>query len=126
MKWFENLTLVLRSSVTTLQEKVENPERMLHQLILDMEEEVRRVRDNVAQAIADEIQLGKRVEKARADAEVWAGRNVGVRAVWPAGRQGRAGGGAERIVRPARRQGPRGRGAATPVRGEGTPGPVAA
>ena len=71
MKWLENFTLVMRSSVTTLREKIEDPERMLHQLIVDMEEELEAVRESVAEAIADEIQLGKRVQKAREESDQW-------------------------------------------------------
>ncbi|HEY2839541.1 MAG TPA: PspA/IM30 family protein, partial [Pirellulales bacterium] len=59
------------SSITTIREKVEDPERMLHQLLVDMEEEQCRVRRSVAEAIADEIQLGKQVAKARAESETW-------------------------------------------------------
>jgi phage shock protein A len=71
MNWMESFSFVIRSSVTTLREKVENPERMLHQLLVDMEEEQCRVRSSVAEAIADEIQLGKQVDKARQDSETW-------------------------------------------------------
>ena len=71
MKWLENFTLVMRSSITTLREKVEDPERMLHQLIVDMEEELGCVRSSVAAAIADEIQLGQRVERAGREAQQW-------------------------------------------------------
>lgn len=71
MKWLENFTLVMRSSITTLREKVEDPERMLHQLLIDMEEELEAVRRSVAEAMADEILLGKRAQKARDDAAQW-------------------------------------------------------
>ena len=71
MKWLENFTLVMRSSITTLREKVEDPERMLHQLIVDMEEELEAVRAGVAEAIADEIQLGKRAQQAREESDQW-------------------------------------------------------
>ncbi|MCH8830891.1 MAG: PspA/IM30 family protein [Planctomycetes bacterium] len=71
MKWLRNFTLVMRSSITTLREKVENPERMLHQLIIDMEEELDVVRSSVAETIADEIQMGKRAQKSRAEADEW-------------------------------------------------------
>lgn len=71
MKWLDNFALVMRSSITTLREKVEDPERMLHQLVVDMEEELDSIRESVAEAIADEIQLGKRVQKARDDADRW-------------------------------------------------------
>jgi phage shock protein A len=74
MAWFDSFTLVMRSSVTALREKVENPERMIHQLIVDMEEELETVRAHVAEAIADEIQMGRRVDKAREEADQWMDR----------------------------------------------------
>ena len=42
MKWLTNFSLVMRSNITTLKEKIEDPERMLHQLIIDMAEELDR------------------------------------------------------------------------------------
>ena len=74
MKWLSQFSLVMRSSATTLREKVENPERMLHQLVLDMEEELDRVRSSVAEAVADEIQMRTRCEREQNDAESWSQR----------------------------------------------------
>jgi phage shock protein A len=71
MNWLTNFSLVIRSSITGLCERFENPERMLNQLIIDMEEELERVRGNVAGVIADEIQLGRQVDKARAEVSQW-------------------------------------------------------
>jgi phage shock protein A len=71
MTWLTNFSLVIRSSITGLCERFENPERMLNQLVIDMEEELERVRGNVAGVIADEIQLGRQVEKARAEVSQW-------------------------------------------------------
>jgi phage shock protein A len=71
MSWLSQFTFVMRSSITRLREQVEDPERMLHQLILDLEEEHARVRRSVARAIADEIQLGKRVERQRNESRQW-------------------------------------------------------
>ena len=71
MPWLERFTLVMRSSITTLREKIEDPERMVHQLICDMEEELEAVRGSVAEAIADEIQLRKRADRARDEAADW-------------------------------------------------------
>ena len=71
MKWFDSFTLVMRSNITTLREKVEDPERMLHQLIIDMQEELERIRHSVAEAMADEIQLRKQVARTREEAEQW-------------------------------------------------------
>lgn len=74
MKWLDNFTFVMKSSITTLREKIEDPERMLHQLICDMEEELVMVREAVAAAIADEIQLSKQVDKAKGDINLWLDR----------------------------------------------------
>src|SRR5688572_22193662 len=71
MKWINDFTLVMRSTATSFWERVQDPERMLHQLLIDMEEESDRVRQSVAGAIADEIQMGRDVEAARADSEQW-------------------------------------------------------
>ena len=71
MKWFSDFGLVVRSNLSTLREKLEDPERMLHQLIIDMEEELDRVRDSVAEAIADEIHLARQLEAARREVAEW-------------------------------------------------------
>ena len=71
MSWLKQFTLVMRSSITTLREKVEDPERMLHQLIVDMEEELDRVRTAVAGAIADEIQMEAKCRRTREESAQW-------------------------------------------------------
>ena len=71
MKLMNNISLILRSSITALEEKVQDPGRMLQQLIIDMEEELERVRTSVAGAIADEIQLKKSCQRAREEADHW-------------------------------------------------------
>ncbi len=71
MSWIEQFSLVMRSNITVLRERFEDPERMLHQLLIDMEEELEGVRRGVAEALADEIQLRKQVDTARHEAEQW-------------------------------------------------------
>lgn len=71
MKWLNQFSLVMRSSLTTLRESVENPERMLHQLVIDMEQELDTVRASVAEAVADEIQMRKRAAREADEAEGW-------------------------------------------------------
>lgn len=71
MAWISNFSLVMRSSLTALREKVEDPERMLHQLLIDMEEELDRIRSSVAEAVADEIQMKKRADRERETATLW-------------------------------------------------------
>jgi phage shock protein A len=74
MRWIQNFSLFMRSNITAMRETFENPERMVHQLIIDMEEELERIRANVAGAIADEILLRKRVQAAREEAQQWIDR----------------------------------------------------
>lgn len=74
MAWLKDFKLVVRSSITALREKVEDPERMIHQLLIDMEEELDRVKDSVADAIADEIQLGRQLAKAKQESAQWTER----------------------------------------------------
>lgn len=71
MQWLNQFTFVMKSSITALREKIEDPERMLQQLIIDMEEEQESVRRSVAEAIADEIQLGKQVDREREAGKEW-------------------------------------------------------
>ncbi len=71
MQWLNQFTFVMKSSITALREKIEDPERMLQQLIIDMEEEQEAVRRSVAEAIADEIQLGKQVDRGREAGKEW-------------------------------------------------------
>lgn len=71
MKWLNQFSLVMRSSLTTLRESVENPERMLHQLVIDMEQELDTVRASVAEAVADEIQMRKRAAREADEAAGW-------------------------------------------------------
>jgi phage shock protein A len=74
MSWIEQFSLVMRSNLTVLRERFEDPERMLHQLLIDMEEELESVRHSVAEAMADEIQLRRQRDAAREEAEQWLAR----------------------------------------------------
>ena len=74
MSWIERFSLVMRTNITVLRERFEDPERMLHQLLIDMEEELEGVRRSVAEALSDEIQLRKQVDSARHDADQWLAR----------------------------------------------------
>lgn len=71
MRWFSQFSLIMRSNISSLCESVENPERMLHQLILDMQDELVRVKQSVAEAIADEILMCKTVEREQAEVHAW-------------------------------------------------------
>jgi phage shock protein A len=71
MSWLKRFSLVIQTNMSAFIEQFEDPERVLNQLIIDMEEELERVRASTAAVIADEIQLGKRVAKAREEATQW-------------------------------------------------------
>jgi phage shock protein A len=71
MQWLETFTLVMRSQMTMLRERIENPERMIHQLILDMEEELELARRRIAEALADETHLAQEVARAETQAGLW-------------------------------------------------------
>jgi phage shock protein A len=76
MRWLETFSLVMKSSITSLREKIEDPERLLNQMIIDMDEELLHVRESVAGAIADEILLRKKARAAADDAAQWDERAV--------------------------------------------------
>ncbi len=74
MTWLDTFSFVMRANITTLRERVVNPERMLHQLIIDMDQELEQVRASVAAAIADQIQLERKVENSRKEVDHWSQR----------------------------------------------------
>ncbi len=74
MKWLTQFSLIMRSNLTTLKDKIEDPERTLLQLLIDMEDELDSVRSKVAEAIADEIQMRHRTERERAEVGKWTDR----------------------------------------------------
>jgi phage shock protein A len=74
MNLIDRFSLVMKTSISTLREKIEDPERMLHQLICDMEEDLATVRESVAAAVADGIQLSKQIEAARREIDLWLSR----------------------------------------------------
>lgn len=71
MSWLNTFSFVMRANITTLRERFSDPERMLHQLIIDMEQELGRVRESVAAAIADQIQLERKVKKTQEEIDHW-------------------------------------------------------
>lgn len=74
MTFIDTFSLMMRSNITVLCEKMNDPEKTLHQLIIDMEEELDRAKYRVAGAIADEIQLRNKVDQHRNEAQLWLNR----------------------------------------------------
>lgn len=71
MSWLNTFSFIMRANVTTLRDRFSDPERMLHQLLIDMEDELERVRGSVAGAIADQIQLERKVAKSTDEVQHW-------------------------------------------------------
>lgn len=69
MALLERVSTLLRANLNELVEKAEDPERLLKQIVLDMENQLMQVKTQVAVAVADEHLL----EKKRADHERQAG-----------------------------------------------------
>jgi phage shock protein A len=70
MALLERVSTLLRANLNDLVDKAEDPERMLKQIVLDMENQLLQVKTQVAIAIADEHLLGKkRAEHAEQAAE---------------------------------------------------------
>jgi len=60
MALLERVTTLLRANLNDLVEKAEDPERMLKQIVLDMENQLMQVKTQVAVAIADQHLLEKK------------------------------------------------------------------
>jgi phage shock protein A len=71
MALLERVAALLRANVNDLMDKAEDPEKMLKQLVLDMENQLLQVKTQVAIAIADQHLLEKKMKEHDAAAEEW-------------------------------------------------------
>jgi len=71
MALLERVSTLLRANITDLIEKAEDPEKMLRQLLLDMENQLLQVKTQVAIAIADQHLLEKKKKEHDDAAEAW-------------------------------------------------------
>jgi phage shock protein A len=74
MALMERVTTLLRANLNDLIEKAEDPEKMLKQLVLDMENQLLQVKTQVAIAIADQHLLEKKTAEHEAAALNWKGK----------------------------------------------------
>jgi phage shock protein A len=74
MALMERVATLLRANVNDLIDRAEDPEKMLKQLLLDMENQLLQVKTQVAIAIADGHLLEKRVREQEAAAASWRGK----------------------------------------------------
>jgi phage shock protein A len=68
---FDRLRRLIRSNVNDAVRKAEDPEKMLNQLILDMNKQLTEAKRNVATAITEEKRLLRQVEEQRNGAAEW-------------------------------------------------------
>jgi phage shock protein A len=71
MALLERVSTLLRANLNDLIEKAEDPERMLKQIVLDMENQLMQVKTQVAIAIADEHLLEKKRAEHTEQAAEW-------------------------------------------------------
>jgi phage shock protein A len=71
MNFAHRFTLMVKGSLNALMDQIEDPEQSLHQLILEMEEQLEVAKRAVAQAIANEDHLRSRIAFYEKDAEEW-------------------------------------------------------
>lgn len=71
MAIFERLGDLIRSNVNDLIDKAEDPEKMVKQVIIDMEEQLRSATSGYATAMAGVNQVKKQMEQAQAQSKQW-------------------------------------------------------
>jgi phage shock protein A len=67
----ERIRTVLKSNINALISKAEDPEKMLTQLVMDMNEQLIEAKKQVAMSIADEKKLERQLLENRGQAEEW-------------------------------------------------------
>jgi phage shock protein A len=68
---FIRITDVISSNINHMIDRVEDPERMIKQIILEMEDHIRRAEDSVIDAIASEKQLSRELQHHRDQVDLW-------------------------------------------------------
>lgn len=68
---FKRISDIFRSNANDALDKMEDAEKMLKQMVLDMEESINKATVAIAQAIANEKSLERKIEKARSDSKDW-------------------------------------------------------
>ena len=71
---FKRISDVISANLNDLVDRVEDPERMIKQLIREMEENVNSAREGVIDALASEKQLAKELDGQRRQADDWYNR----------------------------------------------------
>jgi len=68
---FSRISDIFKANVNDALDKAEDPEKMLKQMVIEMEESVNKATLSVASAIANEKSLQRKIEKAHRDVSDW-------------------------------------------------------
>ena len=68
---FVRISDVVTANINDLIDKVEDPQRMIKQIIREMEENIMRAKESIVEAIASEKQLGREVEQQKSLVASW-------------------------------------------------------
>ena len=71
MAIFERISDLVRSNINDLIDKAENPEKMVKQIIIDMEDQLRKATQGVGTAMGSLNQVKKQLENAQEQSNVW-------------------------------------------------------
>lgn len=71
MAIFEKIGDLIKANINDLIDKAENPEKMVKQIIIDMEDQIRRVTQSLGTAMGSQNQVRKQLETARIQSEGW-------------------------------------------------------
>jgi phage shock protein A len=71
---FKRINDMLNANINDLIDRVEDPDRMIKQIIREMEENILRAREGVLDAIASEKKLQKELEQHRQQSSEWLGK----------------------------------------------------
>lgn len=68
---FSRVSDVIKANINDLLDKAEDPEKMIKQMVLEMEESVNKATLSVAQSIANEKQLQRRLDNEKSNVDEW-------------------------------------------------------
>ena len=68
---FDRISSIFKANVNHLLSKAEDPEKMLNQIVLEMNEQLTKTKQKVAMAIADEKRLEKQYKNEEIEAQEW-------------------------------------------------------
>jgi phage shock protein A len=74
MGLFDRVSRLLRANVNDMVSKAEDPEKILEQAVMDMQEDLVQLRQAVASAIANQKRTEQQYNKSMADANSWQGK----------------------------------------------------